>query len=449
MHTSIRNKLVDFNPDLSPYGDVAESWDVSPDAKVWTFKIRKDIEFHNGKTLDVNDVVYSIRIHVAEDSGSPARGILAGLDEVRADGPEHVVFKLKEGSADFVALLGDAHLQMTPDGTTDWANAPGTGPFVLDSFEPGVRFFANRNPNYFHEGKPYFDELEILSINDLPAKTNAVKTGQVDIIDHPDPKTLHLLGQDPSLKIIQLQGLRHFVIPMNTTVAPYDNNDVRLGLKYAVDRESIVKTLLRGHGSVGNDQSISPVNRYFDKSLEQRVYDADKAKWHMKQAGVEGHTFELHASPGAFAESVDMAVLIQETAARAGIKIDVKRVPADGYWSDIWMKKDWCFSYWSGRTTEDWMFSQAYSKESSWNESHWKNAQFNRLLKAARVELDDAKRRGMYADMQRLVRDEGGTIVPAFQDQIMAAAKNLSFEEPLAKHRAWDGNKMAERWWFA
>ena len=282
-------------------------------------------------------------------------------------------------------------------------------------------------------------------------RVNALRTGEVDVIDHPDPKTTRLLEQDPNLQVIHLKGLRHFTMPMLMDTPPYDNNDVRLALKYAVDRRELVDKVLRNLGEVGNDHPIGSANRYHAtlEEIPQREYDPDKAKFHLKKGGAEGYTFKLSTSEAAFGEAVDFAVLVKEHAAVAGIDIEIERMPIDGYWDEVWIKHEWCMSFWSGRPTEDWMFSQAYSSGAAWNESRFEHERFNELLKAARIELNDTVRREMYVEMQRILHHEGGSVVPAFNDQVMAATKKLQFTRPLRVHRMWDGYNGPERWWFA
>jgi peptide/nickel transport system substrate-binding protein len=234
---------------------------------------------------------------------------------------------------------------------------------------------------------------------------------------------------------------------MLTDLSPYDNNNVRLALKHAIDREQVLKTVYRGHGMVGNDHPITPANRYYASDLPTREYDPDKARHYIKKAGLEDHTFNLHAADVVFPGTVDIALLYKEHAAKAGININVVREPNDGYWSNVWMKKDWCFSYWYGRPAEDWMFSTTYAEGASWNEAHWKHERFNKLLKEARAELNEAKRREMYVEMQRIVRDEGGSVIPLYLSYLFAATEKLKYEN-VSSIFDLDGARLAERWWF-
>jgi peptide/nickel transport system substrate-binding protein len=230
-------------------------------------------------------------------------------------------------------------------------------------------------------------------------------------------------------------------------MAPFDNNDVRLALKYSLNREALLKTVLRGHGIVGNDHPIGPANQYYASELPQREYDPDKAKFHLKKAGMSNLKVDLSAADAAFDGAVDAAVLYKEHAAKAGIDIKVIREPNDGYWSNVWMKKGWSMCYWGGRPTEDWMFATAYSEGASWNDAFWKHERFNKLLIEARSELDPAKRREMYVELQRIVRDEGGTVVPLFNNFVFAATDKLK-HGTIQGNWAQDGHKLYERWWF-
>ncbi len=445
------NYLTEVDSEGQANPELAESIESSPDAKVWTVKLRKGIEFHNGKTMDADDVIASIDHHRGEDSKSAAKGVLEPITEMKADGKENVVFTLKEGNADFPFILSDYHVPVMPSKDGKVANVTdgvGTGPYKMVSFEPGVKAQLTRNPNYWKEGRAHFDSIEMLAIKDVVARTNALTSGEIHAMDRCDLKTVHLLKRNKNVKITQVTGFQHYTIPMITTTAPYDNNDVRLALKFAIDREALVKTVLRGFGQIANDHPISPANRYFNKALAQRTYDPDKAKFHMKKAGVDSLSLNLSASDAAFAGAVDAAVLYKEHAKKAGIDIKIVRESNDGYWSNVWMKKPWSMCYWGGRPTEDWMFSIAYAKGANWNDTFWEHDRFNELLGAARAELDTSKRQAMYGEMQEIVSNEGGVVVPMYASYVGALSTKIGHDK-MAANWDMDGCKGGERWWFA
>ncbi|NIQ39367.1 MAG: twin-arginine translocation signal domain-containing protein [Proteobacteria bacterium] len=447
----VRNCLVevDYKGNLIP--ELAESWESSHDAAKWTFKLRKGVEFHNGKTLDAEDVIFSINHHRGKDSKSAAKGIVDPIEDIKADGKHVVVFTLKQGDADFPFITSDPHLSIVPNGTqgSDWEQGIGTGGYILDSYEPGYNALAKGNPNYWKEGRAHFDEVETIGIADVTKRVVALHRGQIDAMNRFQLNLTHLLPRARGIQIINVAGTKHYSIPMLTDREPFNNNDVRLAMKYAIDREYMVMEILRGYGSLGNDHPIAPTQKYYASELPQREYNPDKARFHMKKAGLADYTFRLHAADAAWpgADASGAAMLYREHATKAGIKIEVIVEPDDGYWKDVWMKKPWVMCYWSGRATADWMFSTAYAEDSNWNDTFWKHERFNKLLKAARAELDEAKRRELYVECQRIVRDEGGVVIPMFANWIEAVSEKLRFENP-AGNWEMDGYRAAERWWF-
>jgi peptide/nickel transport system substrate-binding protein len=270
----LRNMLVEVDYKGNAVPELAESWEASADAAKWTFKLRNGVEFHNGKTMDAEDVIYSFNVHRGETK-SAAKGVVEPIKDIKADGKSTVIFTLAEGNADFPYIASDYHIPIIPKGVSgkEYEKGMGTGPFIMEAWEPGVRFLGKRNPNYFREGLPYFDEVEIIGIADTNARTNALMTGQVDVINRCEPKTFNRLEKAPNIQALKLEGARHYTIPMLTTMKPYDNNDVRLGLKYVIDREQMIKQVLRGYGYLGNDHPIPRNNKYFAKDLPQRRYE--------------------------------------------------------------------------------------------------------------------------------------------------------------------------------
>jgi peptide/nickel transport system substrate-binding protein len=210
----------------------------------------------------------------------------------------------------------------------------------------------------------------------------------------------------------------------------------------------MVDKILNGYGTVGNDHPIGASNRYHAAGLEQHAYDPDKAKFHLREAGLESLEIDLSAAEAAFGGAVDASVLYAASAAGAGITINVVREPNDGYFSNVWMQKPFVASYWGGRPTEDWMFSTGYAAGAPWNESYWEDERFNELLSQARSELDEERRREMYVEMQRLVSEEGGTVIPMFASYVMAHSDRVATPKIIGANWTMDGFKAPERWWF-
>lgn len=439
------NRLVNPAPDGTLDASLATEWESNDDFSIWTLQLRQGVEFHNGKPFTAADVVYSLQRHYGPDTTSGAAGNLADLQEVAATGEHEVQLTLAQGNIDFMYLLTDYHLIMQPEGSTD--DGIGTGPFILESAEQGVRTTFTRNPNYFNAPMPYYDSVEILTINDTTARMAALQTGQVHAIERVDPKTVSFLERSDAVQIVSTPSGAHYTFPMDMDVNPFDMPDVVLALKYAAPRQQMVDQILSGYGSLGNDQPINSAFPLFEGALEQRSYDLEQAKFHYDKSGHSGPII-LRTSDVAFPGAIEAAVLFQESATKAGIPIEIKREPGDGYWSDVWNKQPFYASYWAARTTQDQIFSVAYRSDADWNESRFRSAEFDELLFAARGETDSAVRAGMYTQMQGLVRDQAGVIIPMFNDYVDAIASNV---QGYIKNSAdsLGGHLIAENTWFA
>ncbi len=448
MTGAVGNCLAEINAEGEAIPELAESWEANADASEWTFRLRRDVVFHNGKPLTADDVMASFNYHRGEDSKSGGKALVAPVTAIRKDGDLTVVFELETGNADFPYVTAEYFFIIFPekDGEPDWRAGQATGGYRLVEFDPGVRYVGERNPDYWKDGRAHFDRVEILALSDKAARTNALLTGEVDAIDGVDLDTVRLLKRNDGVAIEAVTGTQHYTMPMFCDVAPFDQVDVRLALKHAIDRDQLIETILAGYGQVGNDSPITPANRFFNTEMEQRRYDPEKARFHLKKAGLEGLAVRLHCADAAFDGAVDTAVLFRESAAKAGIDIEVVREPNDGYWSNVWLKKPFCTAFWSGRPTEDLMFTTGYASDAAWNDAHWKNERFDKLLIEARTELDVGKRRQMYWEMQEIVRDDGGTIIPIYAQYVDARRKGVHHGR-LAGNRNLDGWKSMERWW--
>jgi peptide/nickel transport system substrate-binding protein len=449
---SIHGYMTEVAPDGSLAPGVAESWEPSPDAKVWTFNLRKGMTFHNGKSVTSADVVASMNHHRGKDSTSAAAPLMKSVTDVRADGANRVVFTLESGDAGFPFVLSDYHIPVGPgkDGKLDWQPGIGCGAYVLDKYEAGILTHVSRFDNHWDlANRAFFDAAEILSLTDTNARTTAMVTGDVDAADKLDLKTVHLLAKRPGIDVHSVAGTQHYTFEMTVDVEPFNNNDVRLALKYAIDRQELVDKILYGYGVVGNDHPIGRGQQFFNKDLPQRVYDPDKARHHLKKAGMDSVEVRLSAADAAFPGSLDAAVLYQESAKKAGISVIPVREPNDGYWSNVWRVKPFVAAYWSGRISEDQMFSTAYQTGVPWNGTKWSNARFDELLIKARAELDENKRRAMYYEMQAILSDNGGLIVPMFASYVFGTRDNIGTPAKFASNWDMDGERCVERWWMA
>lgn len=289
LNSAARSFLTEISPtnEISP--DAAESWEASPDATTWRFKLARGQEFHNGKSLTAKDVVATLNYHRGEGSASAVKPLLSDVTNVAADGDDTVVISLSTGNADIPFIMSDYHLGILPadnEGKVDAGSGVGGGPYKIEKFQPGIAAELTRHEKYHRADQAFFDGVRLLSLTDGNARHQAIATGDVDAVTELDLRTLHLLARNSDVKIDEVPGGTYNGMPMNCRAAPFDNRDFRLALKYALDREDILNKILYGHATIGNDQPVSPIMPYYASDIPQRPYDPDRAKFHLNKSGL-------------------------------------------------------------------------------------------------------------------------------------------------------------------
>uniref|UniRef100_UPI003F494977 ABC transporter substrate-binding protein n=1 Tax=Ensifer adhaerens TaxID=106592 RepID=UPI003F494977 len=449
--SNVKNNLIEIDEMNQFVPGLAERWEVSPDATRFSFFLRKGVTFHSGKTLTADDIVASLNIHRGESSVSPAKEEMRDVVDITADGSQRVNVTFSNPNIDFLSLVTTFNFGILPasNGNVDRLTKDGTGPYILESFEPGRKIVLRRNQNYWKPGVAFFDTAEVIFIEDDAARMNAIRTGLVDVVNKVDLKTASVLKRVKGIRVedVKTEQFNSFAMMMDTV--PFNDNNVRLALKYGVDREELVNKILRGYGSIGNDHPIGVSNRFFNPNLKQIEYDADKAKYYLKQAGLSRLDVSLSASDAGFPGGVGAASLFQSSASAAGIDINVVREPDDGFYENVWLKKPFATVFWGKLASVGLQFSQAYLPAATWNETHCDLPQVTELIRTARGIVDDAKRGEIYHELQSIIHEQGGSIIPMFTNFVWAVRDNVQHGPNLQNDLTLDGLKCFQRWWFA
>jgi peptide/nickel transport system substrate-binding protein len=411
-HYMVYSGLTQFDAALRPQPALAETIE-SRDRILWRIKLRKGVHFHDGSPLTADDVVYSLLRHKDPAVGSKVKSIAKQIQTAEVAGPGEVLVRLEQANADLPTILATSHFLIVKNGARDFRTANGCGPYRCTLFKPGVRTVAVRNEGYWKPGRPYLDAVELIGIPDEVSRVNALLSGDVQLINAVNPRSTRRIRATGRHGLQETRSGLYTDLIMRQDRLPSGSPAFTEAMKLLLDRELIRKALFRGYATVANDHPIPPGNPYYLEGLPQRVFDPERAKFLLRRAGLLGVRLPLYASPAAEG-SVDMASILQESAANIGLNLAVNRVPSDGYWSNHWMKHPLTFGNTNPRPTADLLFSLFFKSDADWNESGWRNAQFDQLLMAARGEADEAKRKQMYGDMQVLVHDKGGVGVPVF-----------------------------------
>ena len=444
---AIMNRLIEIDEHRKPAPAVFESWEAKDKATRWVFNIRKGVTFHDGKTLDADDIIYSINLHRGEGSQSGAAENLTAIKEIKKLDANQIEIVLESGDADLDYVLSDYHLLVVQNGFKDFTKPIGTGAFKFESFDPGVSAKVVRNDSYWRSDRGFVDAVEFTTINDTAARMNALIAGQVDAINRVDTSSIDLVKAVPDLEIVQSHGGYHTIFAMRTDTAPFDNPDLRKAMKYAINREQLLKSLFNGYGTLGNDHPIPASDPYFNTELPQTQYDPDKAKFYAKKAGISTVSAPLSVSDAAFEGAVDSGSVFQANAAAAGINFTTKREPNDGFWDNVWLKAPFCESYWVGRPAATQMLTVAYKSTAAWNETGWKSETFDKLLSEAKAEVDEAKRKPLLFELQKMLHEDGGAIIPIFKDYVEAHNKKVKGHTPHGNDEL-DNNLIAEKVWI-
>ena len=408
--------LTELNAQMKAEPALAESFE-SKDGIAWTFRLRKGVTFHDGKSLTAKDVVFSLNRHKIPETASKAKVLADQFKEVRAVDAQTVEIVLVGPNVDLPSILGTSHFLIVQDGTTDFTKGIGTGPFKCTEFTPARRVLGTRNDNFWKPGKPYLDEVELIGLTDMSSRVNGLLAGDLHMITTVSATDAMRLEKSPRHAVLETKSGLYSDLVIRVDGAPGNNQDFVMAMKYLQPRERLVDVVMRGFGSVANDHPVPSWHPYYLKDLPQRPYDLDKARFHIKRGKLEGMGGDLVGAPN-IEGAMEGAQLLQQSGNQVGLKLNVRRVPYDGYWSQHWMKHPMSYGSVNPRPTLDMLFSQFYLSTAQWNESGWKNEKFDQLLVASRGETDEGKRKQMYGDMQTLIAEHCGTIVPAFSSFI-------------------------------
>jgi peptide/nickel transport system substrate-binding protein len=437
------DKLAEYGSDMSPQPQLAERWDSSGDLMTWRIVLRQ-AQFHDGRPVRANDVLFSYARILAPGSTRRAKASLSMIDlpNSRAVDDRTIEFRLKRPYAEFPNALCTLGAYIVPEGAENFARPIGSGPFRFTSFDPGRSFLAARNADYW-AGAPYLDELQILVSNDEAARVNALLGKQVEYAHDLTATTARSHEASGQVRIHRLPLSNFHALAMKVDRPPFDNPLVRQAFFHLINRDELVKSVLQGSGEVANDL-YGKGYRYYSDALPQRHQDLGRAKALLKQAGAENLAVELHTSdvaPGLR----EAALAIADQARQAGVTLTVKLGNKDTYWSDI-SKNGAIAGYRSGAMPLESHISQRLLTNSTTNHTKWQRPEFDALYQQAQSTRDDGERARIYAAMQEQLYHEGGFLWWGVSDWIVASANHVGGVDDRAPANTQDWARFDKVW---
>ena len=410
----VSEQIVRLDENLTPTPHLAERWEANADGTEWTFHLRDGITFHDGKPFVAADVVYTFQRLLDPDVASPGAGGLPGLepDGITAPDDRTVVMRLTQPNVDWPEAITNSHTRIVPEGATNAdlaAQSLGTGAYRIDEFIPGeISTVFERNENYWQPDLPKVDFFEVITIPEVEAQLAAIRGGQIDILSRAPAAQLDALDAEPDIMVISNPVGSSSVAYCQIDVPPFDNNDLRLAIKYATNRPQHNDLVYGGRAYQMNDIPLPGLIRF--GLAGSREHNLAMAREHLSRAGY-ADGIDLTLTLASMEDWIEWTQVWQQQLAEAGINVELNVTPADTYWGDQWLSAPFAMTGWNVRTVDHGL-GLWYHSEAEWNETHWADEQFDADLAAARSTTDEAERTRLYHKMQQQIIDEGGHFVP-------------------------------------
>lgn len=429
--------LVLSGNDLTAQPMLAESWAPNDDGTVWTFKLRQNVKFHNGKAMTADDVVATFDRLSDPEMGSNALSVFTGLlskGGTRKIDDHTVEFHLEVPNGSFpYAVSSDNYnsIIIPAEFPEDYeASMIGTGPFKLEAYTPKLGASFVRNPDYW--GTPALpDRVEVQFFDDYQPQILALQGGQIDVIQQiPLLQAIGLLN-DPSASVMSVPSASHTQLHMRTDMDPFKDKRVRQAIAMTLDRPKIIAGLFRGKAQLGNDSPFMPAFPSTDPSVPQRQQDLAKAKELMEAAGV-GAGFQTTLTTEKYLEIPDYAVLIQNAVKEIGIDLQLNIMDQGAYYGDAvpgsspWLDSTMGITDYGHRGVPNVLLQAPLMSTGSWNSAHFNNPQYDSLVTSFIGTLDLEAQRSIAGQIQTLLLDETPVIFSYFFDTLAVTRAGMT-----------------------
>ncbi len=415
--------------DLAPSPDLAEEWEVSDDELEWTFFLRDDVLWHDGEKFTADDVAYTFNeIVLNEELGANNSSYFGQLNEVEIVDEYTVKFVLESPVAALPAYLG-FNTEILPkhlfEGEDPWdltsfnkENPIGTGAFKLKNYNSGQSVVLERNEDYYGE-TALLDEVEYKVLGDANTHVAQILTGELSIFALDDLAAIEKIENADGVDVYARDTTRFFWLILNQEIEKYQDKEVRQAILHAIDRQTIIDTVLKGYATIA-DSGIAPaLQQYYTEDVTRIEYDPDLAKELLKEAGWEdsdgdgildkdGEPFTIDFEIGIQGDLEAVSQMVQQYLEEIGIKVNLNAMEWNTMIQQVVVERDYemTLNWWRYPADPD-LSAYMHSKNVNGNNiPGYKNEELDKLLDAGAQTSDIEERQDIYIEAQQLMAEE-------------------------------------------
>ncbi|MBM7066380.1 ABC transporter substrate-binding protein [Actibacterium sp. 188UL27-1] len=400
VYANIFEGLTRFGPDGSIQPGLAESWEISADGTVYTFTLREGVTFHDGTSMDAEDVQFSLDRARAEDSTNAQKALFEGIAEVSVVDPltVRVTLAAPDGNFPFKMAWGDAVI-LAPESAETAATAPvGTGPFTFANWVQGDRVEIARNPDYWGEA-PALASATFKFISDPNAAFAALMAGDVDAFPNfPAPETLAQFEANPQFSVIIGSTEGETILSMNNLSGQLADLRVRKAISHAINRQEIIDGAMNGYGTpIGTH--FAPHNPDYVDLTDGSAFDPELAKSLLTEAGATDLKLRLALPPPPYARRG--GEIIASQLRNVGIETEITNLEWAQWLEQVFRGKDFDLTIVSHTEPAD---INIYARPDYYFQ--YDDAEFQGLMEKLNVTTDLDQRTSILQEAQQKIADD-------------------------------------------